>query len=47
VIDEALVALGVNGLTVERSATGETDLEVKTGDNTRKDSNRRVVIIVH
>ena len=46
-IDEALVALGVNGLTVERSATGETDLEVKTGDNTRKDSNRRVVIIVH
>lgn len=47
VVDDALVALGVNGLTIERSATGETDLEVKTGDNTRKDSNRRVVIIVH
>lgn len=47
VVDEALVALGINGLTIERSATGETDLEVQTGDNTRKDSNRRVVIIVH
>ncbi len=47
VVDEALIALGINGLTIERSSTGETELEVETGDDVRKDANRRVVIIVH
>lgn len=47
VVGEALVALGVDASSIERSASGENDLEVQTGDNIRKDSNRRVVIIVH
>ena len=47
VVDDALVALGVNSLIIERSSTGENDLEVQTGDNVKKDANRRVVIIVH
>lgn len=47
VVDDALVALGVNSLVIERHSTGEQDLEVQTGDNVRKDANRRVEIIVH
>ena len=47
VVDDALVALGVNTLIIERSSSGERDLEVQTGDDVRKDANRRVVIIVH
>ncbi len=47
VVDEALIALGINGLIIERSSSGEEELEVETGDGVRKDANRRVVIIVH
>jgi OOP family OmpA-OmpF porin len=47
VVDEALIALGINGLTIERSSSGERELEVETGDGVRKDANRRVVIVVH
>ena len=47
VVDDALVALGINSLIIERSARGQTDPEVKTADGVRKDANRRVVIIVH
>lgn len=47
VVDDALVALGINSLIIERSARGQNDLEIKTGDGVRKDGNRRVVIIVH
>ena len=46
-VDDALVALGVNQLVVERHANGESNLEVQTDDGVRKDANRRVVIVVH
>jgi len=47
IVDDALVALGIDSLTIERHSSGERELEVQTGDNVRKDANRRVVIIVH
>ncbi len=47
VVDDALVALGINSLIIERSANGETDPEIRTADGVRKDANRRVVIVVH
>lgn len=47
VVDDALVALGVNSLVIERSSTGERELEVQTDDGVKKDANRRVVIVVH
>ena len=47
VVDEALVALGVNGLVIESHSRGQNDLEIQTGDGVRKDANRRVVIIIH
>ena len=46
VVDEALIALGMNGLIIERHANGQNKLAVDTGDGVRKAENRRVVINV-
>ena len=46
VVDEALIALGINGLIIERHASGENDPDVDTGDGVRKGENRRVEINV-
>ncbi len=46
VVDEALIALGINGLIIERHASGENDPDVDTGDGVRTGENRRVEINV-
>ena len=44
VVDEALIALGINQLIIERHASGENDPGVNTGDGVRECKNRRVEI---
>lgn len=46
VVDEALIALGINGLIIERHASGEGANKVNTGDGVREGKNRRVEINV-
>jgi len=46
VVDEALVALKINRLIIERHASGENEPDVNTGDGVRKGENRRVEINV-
>jgi len=46
VVDEALIALGINRLIIERHASGENDPGVNTGDGVREGKNRRVEINV-
>ena len=46
VVDEALIALGINRLIIKRHASGENDPGVNTGDGVREGKNRRVEINV-
>ena len=46
VVDEALIALGIDGLIIERHAKGKNLPSVQTGDGVRKAENRRVEINV-
>ena len=46
VVDEVLIALGINRLITERHASGENDPGVNTGDGVREGKNRRVEINV-
>lgn len=45
-VDDALVAAGVDSLTIEPASVGESELAEATGDNVKNDKNRRVVITV-